>query len=47
MKSSELEKVKPQLLQLEDVFRAANPGVKVQGLSTPKVAKGFGGGSRR
>lgn len=52
MKSTELEKVRQNLLDLEESFAAANPGVPVQRVPAPssKVAakaKGFGSVSRR
>lgn len=47
MKPTELEKVRPRLVELEEAFLAANPGVKVQRLAPQKAAaKGFGGSRR-
>jgi hypothetical protein len=41
------EKVRPQLLELEEAFMAANPGLKVQRVPAQKpAAKGFGGSRR-
>ncbi len=52
MKSSELEKVRQQLVELEETFIASNPDVAVQRVPavSSKVAaraKGFGSISRR
>lgn len=52
MKSSELEKVRQELVSLEEAFIAANPDVPVQRApaASSKVAakaKGFGSISRR
>lgn len=47
MKPAEVEKIKSRLVELEETFIAANPGVKVQRLAPPKAAaKGFGGSRR-
>lgn len=43
MKLRELEKIRARLVELEESFLAANPGVKVQRLAPQKAAaKGFG-----
>jgi hypothetical protein len=43
MKLTELEKIRARLVELEESFLAANPGVKVQRLAPQKAAaKGFG-----
>ena len=52
MKSTELEKVRQSLVDLEESFVAANPGVQIQRVpaANSKVAakaKGFGSVSRR
>lgn len=48
MKPSEVEKIRPRLVELEEAFLAANPGVKVQRVGAAKAAaKGFGSPSRR
>lgn len=49
MKQSEVDKIRQGLLDLEEAFISANPGVKVQRLGAPKkaAAKGFGGAARR
>lgn len=47
MKPSELEKIRARLVDLEEAFIAANPGVKVQRVPAQKAAaKGFGGSRR-
>jgi hypothetical protein len=48
MKPTEVEKIRPRLVELEETFLAANPGVKVQRVGAAKAAaKGFGSPSRR
>jgi hypothetical protein len=45
MKSSELEKVRPELVALEQAFAAANPDVPIQRVPPPAAAKAKGFGS--
>ncbi|KAF6255221.1 peptide deformylase [Scenedesmus sp. NREL 46B-D3] len=49
MKSAELEKVRPELVALEEAFIAAHPGVPIQRVPPPAAAKakGFGSVARR
>ena len=41
MKAGMLDRVRPQLVQLEEQFIAANPDVPVRRVPAPKVFKGF------
>lgn len=46
MKPSELERVRPQLVAMEEAFVAANPDVPVQRLPPPGAAPRAGGGAK-
>jgi peptide deformylase len=45
MKAAELEKVRPELVALEEAFIAANPDVPIQRVPPPAAAKAKGFGS--
>jgi hypothetical protein len=45
MKSAELEKIRLELVALEEAFAAANPGVAIQRVPPPAAAKAKGFGS--